>query len=79
MAGSAALLGAGFTAFVFFIWLALGAIVLLSFAFWIWMLVDCLNRRFKKDNDKLAWIIVLVFLAQVGAVVYYFMIKRKKR
>ena len=47
---------------------------ILSFIFWIWMLVDCAKREFK---DKLVWIIVIVITQIIGALIYYFVIKRK--
>lgn len=46
--------------------------------FWLWMLVDCLNRNFKKDMDKLVWIILLLFIHILGAFLYYFLVKAKK-
>ncbi len=55
--------------FVFFM-------VIAAFAFWIWMLVDCLNRDFKNNSDKIVWVIVFVFLGLFGAAIYYFVVKR---
>jgi len=67
---------------MFFPWLALGAFVLvflfaivLVFIFWIWMLVDALMR--KKFEDKLVWILVIIFLHFIGALLYFFFIYRK--
>ena len=51
------------------------AAVLFLFIFWLWMLVDCLKRDFKRDTDKIVWIIVLIFLHLLGAIVYYFVVK----
>jgi len=51
------------------------AAVLFLFIFWLWMLVDCLKRDFKRDADKIVWIIVLIFLHLLGAIVYYFVVK----
>ena len=48
----------------------------LFMAFWIWMLVDCATREF---NDKVVWIIVLMFAGIIGAIVYYFVIKKKNK
>ena len=48
----------------------------LVFIFWIWMLIDCLAR--KKFEDKLIWVIVILFLHVIGAILYYFLVKRKK-
>ena len=44
--------------------------------FWIAMLVDCLKRKFKDKNDKLVWVIVIVFTSFIGALIYCFIIKR---
>jgi hypothetical protein len=51
-------------------------ITFLALIFWIWMLVDCLTR--KKFEDKLIWVLVLVFLNVLGAILYYFLVKHKK-
>ena len=51
---------------------------ILGTAFWIWMLVDCATRKtFKNDSDKVVWIVVMVFLQALGAIIYYFVVKRK--
>ena len=42
------------------------------FAFWIWMLVDCLTKESSEGNDKLVWTLVIVFLHALGAVIYWF-------
>ncbi len=62
------------------IMLGLGIVSILLFVFWAWMLIDLLKRDFK-GNDKIAWIIVLVFSHILGAILYYFLIfsKKKKR
>lgn len=54
--------------------LALAAVAFL-FVFWIWMLVDCIKRDFKKDVEKIVWILVLIFLHLLGALIYYFVVK----
>mgnify|MGYP001571434010 CR=1 FL=1 len=46
--------------------------------FWLWMFVDCLSRNFKKEMDKLVWIIVLLYLNILGAFLYYFLVKAKR-
>lgn len=53
--------------------LAFAIVALLLLAFWIWMLVHAV----KHDIDyKPVWILVLWFLNIVGAIVYYFAVKR---
>jgi len=50
-------------------------IVILMFAFWIWMLIDCLKRKFGNDTEKIVWVLVIIFLGAIGAAVYYFVVK----
>ncbi len=51
------------------------AIVLLVTAFWIWMIVDCVQRKFKNETEKVIWILAVILLTWVGALVYYFAIR----
>jgi len=44
--------------------------------FWIWMLADCLRRKFKKSDDKIMWMIIIFLLHFIGAGIYYFVIKK---
>jgi len=52
-------------------------LVLLGFAFWIMMLVDAAKRKFSKSDDRVIWILVIALAGIVGAVIYYFFVKRK--
>ena len=49
------------------------------FVFWILMLVDVIQRKFKKDNDKIIWILIIVFTNWVGAIIYYFVVKKPNK
>ena len=40
-------------------------------AFWVWMLVDCLTKMDNSGQDKLIWIVVIVFTNFMGALIYY--------
>ena len=51
------------------------AVFVFLFIFWILMIIDCVKRDFKGENDKVVWILVLVFLGFLGAVIYYFVVK----
>ena len=50
-----------------------------SLALWIWMLVDCIKRKFKKDDEKIIWLLVIILVQVIGAIIYYFVIKRKDK
>lgn len=56
------------------IWVAAAVVSIAVGGFWIWMLIDCAKREFK---DKLVWIIVLLVGQGFGAILYYFMVKKK--
>ena len=70
-----------FAGFVLFIWV-IGIVMLLTglaaFVFWIMMIIDVAKRKFKKPNDKIVWVLVVVLAGVIGATVYYFVVKRKK-
>ncbi len=51
--------------------------VLLPAVLWVIALVDILKSNFRNDN-KLIWILVVVFLPIIGAVLY-FIIGRKQK
>ena len=42
----------------------------LAFGFWIWMLIDALTRL--PSDEKLVWVLVIVFLHFLGALIYFF-------
>lgn len=49
---------------------------LMIIGFWMWMLVDAVQRSFK---DKTVWIIVIIFVGFIGAILYYFIVRRKNK
>ncbi len=53
-------------------------LLLLAFAFWIWMLVDCATKESSQGNDKVIWILVIIFTHWIGALIYYF-VRRPER
>jgi hypothetical protein len=50
---------------------------IISFLFWIWMLIDCLKRDFKKENDRIIWLLVIILAHLVGSIIYYFIVMNK--
>jgi len=65
-----------FVAGIIVLFILFFALSIFSFVFWILMIVDCIKRNLPQ-NEKLAWILVLIFLGVIGAVVYYFVVKHK--
>jgi len=52
--------------------LAIGAMI-----FWIMMLVDVTKRKFPKKEDKTVWVLVVALTGVIGALIYYFIAKKK--
>jgi uncharacterized membrane-anchored protein len=50
---------------------------LLFFVFWIIMLIDAITRKFKEDSEKVIWVLVIIFTAFIGALIYYFVVYEK--
>lgn len=68
-----------------FVGLGIVAILIIAaallFVFWLWMLIDCLKRpdgMFAEggNNTRLIWILVIIFTGLIGALIYYFLIKK---
>ena len=60
-------------------WLVFSAILILAMIFWIMMLIDVIKRDFSKENDKIVWLLVIIFLGIIGAIVYYFVVKKEDK
>jgi len=53
-------------------------IAILATIFWIWVLIDCITKEPSEGNDKLAWLLLIMFFPLLGALLYYF-IRRPER
>ncbi|MCD4806140.1 MAG: PLD nuclease N-terminal domain-containing protein [Methanococcoides sp.] len=58
--------------FLLFAGIAIGSTI-----FWIWMLIDCVMNKPSHGNDKLIWVIIIVFAQLLGALIY-FIFRRQK-
>jgi len=58
------------TIFYYLLW-AVGLV------FCITMLLDAIKRDFQKENEKIIWIVLIAVTWIIGALLYYFMIKKK--
>ncbi len=52
------------------------------FVLWLWMLIDCLKRpddtfEIGGTNAKLIWVLVIIFTGFIGALIYFFLIKKR--
>ena len=64
-----------------------GAFVLVTafvIIFWLWMFIDCIQRPDNKfpakgRNDKVVWVVSLLWLTIVGALLYYLLVKSRTK
>lgn len=60
------------------IWIILGSIVVIliaAFIFWISMLIDAIKYQ---HENKMLWVLLIVFTNGLGAILYYFLAKRPR-
>jgi hypothetical protein len=62
-----------------FVALFLAPLCLLSFVFWIWMLIHAITNKGLSDTEKLIWVIVVIFTHFLGAAIYFFVGRPKQR
>jgi TctA family transporter len=62
----------GITILFLLFWMLILALAIGGFVFWILMLVDAAQRDFKKEDEKIVWILVIVLAGWIGALVYFF-------
>ena len=51
---------------------------ILGTIFWIWMLVDVVTNEPSEGNDKIVWVLIVLFAHLPGALIYYF-VRRPER
>ena len=47
-------------------------LVLALFVFWIWMLISAVQNKGLSEGEKIAWVLVIVFVHFLGALLYFF-------
>ena len=62
-----------------FLILFLVTVGLLVFAFWIWMLIDAIQNKGLTDGEKVGWVLATVFLHFIGALLYFFIGRPKRK
>jgi len=53
-------------------------LISLCFVFWIWMLISAIQNKGLSDGEKIAWVLVVLFLHILGALLYYFIGRSKQ-
>ncbi|MEK7511460.1 MAG: PLDc N-terminal domain-containing protein [Patescibacteria group bacterium] len=61
---------------IWILFVVMGALGVLFFVFWVWMLIDALKNQ---TENKVMWVLLMIFFSLPGAVVYYIVEKRKRK
>lgn len=60
------------------VYCAIFIFAIIAFVIWIWALIDCISRKdYPGENDRLLWALVILLGGILGAIIYYFVVKRK--
>jgi len=52
---------------------------LLGTVLWIWMLVECATKEANEGNEKLVWIVIIALTHWIGALIYLFIRRPRRR
>lgn len=52
----------------FFFTLFIGATVL-----WIWCIIDIIRSEFRRDNDRILWLLLVLLVPVIGTILYIIM------
>jgi len=58
---------------LFFLVFAIGGTI-----FWVLMIIECATKESSQGNNKLIWILIIIFTHWIGALVYY-VVRRPQR
>jgi len=61
-----------------FIFLMVLLVIVGGTILWIWMLIDCAKNEPSEGNEKVVWILVIVFTHALGALIYR-LVRRPER
>ncbi len=54
-------------------------VLLIGTGFWIWMLVDCATNESLEGNEKIVWILIIIFTNWLGALLYFLICRPRTR
>lgn len=56
---------------IIFIWFA----IIAGIIFWLWSLINCAQRKFRNNYEKVVWILAIIFLPLLASLAYLLVIK----
>ena len=49
------------------------------FIFWLWSLIHALTNNGLNGSEKVAWVLVILFVQLIGSIIYFFVARPKAR
>jgi len=65
-------LAGGIMAAMGLVWLAIIVVGIALTVLWILAIIDCAQREFQDPNEKIVWILVIIFTHSIGTLIYWF-------
>jgi hypothetical protein len=65
-------LAGGIIAAMGLLWLLIIMVGVALTVFWVLAIIDCAQRQFQDPNEKIIWILVIVFTHWIGTLIYWF-------
>ncbi len=62
----------GMVAFFVLLWIAAIVIGIALTVLWLLAIIDCAQREFPGPNDKVMWILIIIFAHGLGALIYWY-------
>jgi hypothetical protein len=62
----------------FFLFLIFAGMGLAATVLWVWMIIDCATKEPSESNDKIVWILTIIFTHWIGALIYL-VVRRPQR
>ncbi len=54
-------------------------VAVVTTAFWLWMLIECISNAALTGTEKIVWILVMLFTHFIGALLYFFLARGNNR
>jgi hypothetical protein len=55
-----------------------GLFAIASLAFWIWTIIEIATKEPSEGNDKIIWLLIVIFTHSIGALIYL-LVRRPER
>jgi hypothetical protein len=49
------------------------------FGFWLWSLIHALTNNGLSGSEKVAWVLVILFVQLIGSIIYFFVARPKAK